>query len=128
MLPFLRDQRAVIGKIRHHVSATYCDRADSSEDDAVGKALETVGRKALRAVAYDGLYCGRDTAGCGAASPVLRCRTELLRPRVQVSNAEGSWCIARIQRLLPDCVPVLTMKKGGGGANQTGRFTTSPVC
>jgi phage tail sheath protein FI len=59
-----------------------------SEDDAVGKALETVAGK-LRAVAY--VDCAR---GATLQEVVQRrqsygMRTELLRPRVQVSNADG---------------------------------------
>lgn len=59
-----------------------------SEDDAVGKALETVAGK-LRAVAY--VDCA---PGATLQEVVLRrqsygSRTELLRPRVQVSNADG---------------------------------------
>lgn len=59
-----------------------------SEDDAVGKALETVAGK-LRAVAYV------DCAGGATLQEVVQrrqsygMRTELLRPRVQVSNADG---------------------------------------
>lgn len=59
-----------------------------SEDDAAGKALETVAGK-LRAIAY--VDCASDAT---LQEVVQRrqsygARTELLRPRVQVSNADG---------------------------------------
>ncbi|WP_410528922.1 phage tail sheath subtilisin-like domain-containing protein [Serratia sp. AXJ-M] len=59
-----------------------------SEDDAVGKALETAANK-LRAVAYV------DCASMATAQEVVQrrqiygARTELMRPRVSVANAAG---------------------------------------
>ncbi|MED9761651.1 phage tail protein, partial [Escherichia coli] len=59
-----------------------------SEDDAVGKALETVAGK-LRAVAYVDCAAGATLQEVVQRRQSYGARTELLRPRVQVSNAEG---------------------------------------
>ncbi|MEG5778551.1 phage tail sheath family protein [Enterobacter bugandensis] len=59
-----------------------------SEDDAVGKALETVAGK-LRAVAYVDCESGATLQEVVQRRQSYGMRTELLRPRVQVSNADG---------------------------------------
>jgi len=59
-----------------------------SEDDAVGKALETVAGK-LRAVAYVDCESGATLQEVVQRRQSYGSRTELLRPRVQVSNADG---------------------------------------
>ncbi|MGN7911735.1 phage tail sheath family protein [Enterobacter sp. 22466] len=59
-----------------------------SEDDAVGKALETVAGK-LRAVAYVDCASGATLQEVVQRRQSYGTRTELLRPRVQVSNADG---------------------------------------
>jgi phage tail sheath protein FI len=59
-----------------------------SEDDAVGKALETVAGK-LRAVAYVDCAAGATLQEVVQRRQSYGARTELLRPRVQVSNADG---------------------------------------
>jgi len=59
-----------------------------SEDDAVGKALETVAGK-LRAVAYVDCAAGASLQEVVQRRQSYGMRTELLRPRVQVSNADG---------------------------------------
>ncbi|MDD9245239.1 phage tail sheath subtilisin-like domain-containing protein [Enterobacter soli] len=59
-----------------------------SEDDAVGKALETVAGK-LRAVAYVDCAAGATLQEVVQRRQSYGIRTELLRPRVQVSNADG---------------------------------------
>ena len=59
-----------------------------SEDDAVGKALETVAGK-LRAVAYVDCASGATLQEVVQRRQSYGMRTELLRPRVQVSNADG---------------------------------------
>ncbi|WP_331704381.1 phage tail sheath C-terminal domain-containing protein [Enterobacter ludwigii] len=59
-----------------------------SEDDAVGKALETVAGK-LRAVAYVDCESGATLQEVVQRRQSYGTRTELLRPRVQVSNADG---------------------------------------
>ncbi len=59
-----------------------------SEDDAVGKALETVAGK-LRAVAYVDCASGATLQEVVQRRQSYGARTELLRPRVQVSNADG---------------------------------------
>lgn len=59
-----------------------------SEDDAVGKALETVAGK-LRAVAYVDCESGSTLQEVVQRRQSYGTRTELLRPRVQVSNADG---------------------------------------
>ena len=59
-----------------------------SEDDAVGKALETVAGK-LRAVAYVDCAAGATLQEVVQRRQSYGMRTELLRPRVQVSNADG---------------------------------------
>ncbi|WP_368919117.1 phage tail sheath C-terminal domain-containing protein [Citrobacter sp. RHB21-C01] len=59
-----------------------------SEDDAVGKALETVAGK-LRAVAYVDCESGATLQEVVQRRQSYGARTELLRPRVQVSNADG---------------------------------------
>lgn len=59
-----------------------------SEDDAVGKALETVAGK-LRAVAYIDCESGATLQEVVQRRQSYGTRTELLRPRVQVSNADG---------------------------------------
>lgn len=59
-----------------------------SEDDAVGKALETVAGK-LRAVAYVDCESGATLREVVQRRQSYGTRTELLRPRVQVSNADG---------------------------------------
>ncbi|MEG6112925.1 phage tail sheath subtilisin-like domain-containing protein, partial [Enterobacter hormaechei] len=59
-----------------------------SEDDAVGKALETVAGK-LRAVAYVDCAAGAKLQEVVQRRQSYGTRTELLRPRVQVSNADG---------------------------------------
>ncbi len=59
-----------------------------SEDDAVGKALETVAGK-LRAVAYVDCATGAKLQEVVQRRHSYGTRTELLRPRVQVSNADG---------------------------------------
>ncbi|HIE6476360.1 TPA: phage tail sheath family protein [Enterobacter hormaechei] len=59
-----------------------------SEDDAVGKALETVAGK-LRAVAYVDCESGATLQKVVQRRQSYGMRTELLRPRVQVSNADG---------------------------------------
>jgi len=59
-----------------------------SEDDAVGKALETVAGK-LRAVAYVDCKSGATLQEVVQRRQSYGGRTELLRPRVQVSNSDG---------------------------------------
>lgn len=59
-----------------------------SEDDAVGKALETVAGK-LRAVAYVDCAAGASLQEVVQRRQSYGARTELLRPRVQISNAGG---------------------------------------
>lgn len=59
-----------------------------SEDDAVGKALETVAAK-LRAVAYVDCASGATLQEVVQRRQSYGARTELLRPRVQVSNTAG---------------------------------------
>lgn len=59
-----------------------------SEDDAVGKALETVAGK-LRAVAYVDCESGATLQDVVQRRQSYGMRTELLRPRVQVSNTDG---------------------------------------
>ncbi|MDE7647502.1 phage tail sheath subtilisin-like domain-containing protein, partial [Enterobacter hormaechei] len=59
-----------------------------SEDDAVGKALETIAGK-LRAVAYVDCESGATLQEVVQRRQSYGTRTELLRPRVQVSNADG---------------------------------------
>ncbi|WP_162287005.1 phage tail sheath C-terminal domain-containing protein [Pantoea stewartii] len=59
-----------------------------SEDDAVGKALETVAEK-LRAVAYVDCASGATLQEVVKRRQSYGGRTELLRPRVQVSDASG---------------------------------------
>ncbi|TNL10064.1 phage tail protein [Kosakonia cowanii] len=59
-----------------------------SEDDAVGKALETVAGR-LRAVAYVDCESGATPGDVVQRRQSYGMRTELLRPRVQVSNADG---------------------------------------
>lgn len=59
-----------------------------SEDDAVGKALETMASK-LRAVAYVDCSSGATLQEVVQRRQTYGMRTELLRPRVQVSNADG---------------------------------------
>jgi hypothetical protein len=59
-----------------------------SEDDAVGKALETVAGK-LRAVAYVDCASGATLQEVVQRRQSYGTRTELLRPRVQVSDADG---------------------------------------
>ncbi|QIR27789.1 phage tail sheath C-terminal domain-containing protein [Kluyvera genomosp. 3] len=59
-----------------------------SEDDAVGKALETVAGK-LRAVAYVDCAAGATLQEVVQRRQSYGARVELLRPRVQVSNADG---------------------------------------
>ncbi|WP_165747609.1 phage tail sheath C-terminal domain-containing protein [Klebsiella aerogenes] len=59
-----------------------------SEDDAVGKALETVAGK-LRAVAYVDCASGATLQEVVQRRQSYGARVELLRPRVQVSDASG---------------------------------------
>ncbi len=59
-----------------------------SEDDAVGKALETVAGK-LRAVAYVDCISGATLQEVVQRRQSYGARTELLRPRVQVSDTDG---------------------------------------
>lgn len=59
-----------------------------SEDDAVGKGLETVAGK-LRAVAYVDCKSGATLQEVVQRRHSYGARVELLRPRVQVSNADG---------------------------------------
>lgn len=59
-----------------------------SEDDAVGKALETVAGK-LRAVAYVDCASGATLQEVMQRRQLYGARVELLRPRVQVSNSDG---------------------------------------
>lgn len=59
-----------------------------SEDDAVGKALETVAGK-LRAVAYVDCASGATLLDVVKRRQSYGARTELLRPRVHVSDADG---------------------------------------
>lgn len=59
-----------------------------SEDDAAGKALETVAGK-LRAIAYVDCASGATLQEVVQRRQSYGARTELLRPRVQVSNADG---------------------------------------
>lgn len=59
-----------------------------SEDDAVGKALETVAGK-LRAVAYVDCASGATLQEVVQRRQSYGARTELLRPRVQTSNSDG---------------------------------------
>ncbi|WP_337025184.1 phage tail sheath C-terminal domain-containing protein [Pantoea anthophila] len=59
-----------------------------SEDDAVGKGLETVAGK-LRAVAYVDCKSGATLQEVVQRRQSYGARVELLRPRVQVSNANG---------------------------------------
>ncbi|MHA0994563.1 phage tail sheath C-terminal domain-containing protein [Enterobacter ludwigii] len=59
-----------------------------SEDDAVGKALETMAGK-VRAVAYVDCESGATLQEVVQRRQSYGTRTELLRPRVQVSNADG---------------------------------------
>ncbi|UJL38435.1 phage tail sheath C-terminal domain-containing protein [Pantoea agglomerans] len=59
-----------------------------SEDDAVGKGLETVAGK-LRAVAYVDCKSGATLQEVVQRRQSYGARVELLRPRVQVSNADG---------------------------------------
>jgi len=59
-----------------------------SEDDTVGKALETVAGK-LRAVAYVDCKSGATLQEVVQRRQSYGARTELLRPRVQVSNSDG---------------------------------------
>lgn len=59
-----------------------------SEDDAVGKGLETVAGK-LRAVAYVDCASGATLQEVVQRRQSYGARTELLRPRVQASDADG---------------------------------------
>lgn len=59
-----------------------------SEDDAVGKALETVAGK-LRAVAYVDCASGATLQEVVQRRQSYGARAELLRPRVQVSDSDG---------------------------------------
>ena len=59
-----------------------------SEDDATGKALETVAGK-LRAVAYVDCASGATLQEIMQRRQLYGARTELLRSRVQVSNSDG---------------------------------------
>lgn len=59
-----------------------------SEDDAVGKGLETVAGK-LRAVAYVDCTSGATLQEVVQRRQSYGARTELLRPRVQASDADG---------------------------------------
>lgn len=59
-----------------------------SEDDAVGKALETQAGK-LRAVAYVDCASGATLQEVVQRRQMYGARTEILRPRVQVSNSDG---------------------------------------
>ncbi|WP_202301545.1 phage tail sheath family protein [Dryocola clanedunensis] len=59
-----------------------------SEDDAVGKALETQAGK-LRAVAYVDCASGATMQEVVQRRQMYGARTEILRPRVQVSNSDG---------------------------------------
>lgn len=59
-----------------------------SEDDVVGKALETVAGK-LRAVAYVDCISGATLQEVVQRRQSYSARTELLRPRVQVSDRDG---------------------------------------
>ncbi|WP_168404440.1 phage tail sheath family protein [Erwinia amylovora] len=59
-----------------------------SDDDAVGKALETVAGK-LRAVAYVDCASGATLQEVVQRRQSYGARTELLRPRVQVSGSDG---------------------------------------
>lgn len=59
-----------------------------SEDDAVGKALEMVAGK-LRAVAYVDCISGATLQEVVQRRQSYGARTELLRPRVQVSDTDG---------------------------------------
>lgn len=59
-----------------------------SEDDAVGKALETVAGK-LRAVAYVDCASGATLQEVVQRRQSYGARTELLRPRVQAADADG---------------------------------------
>lgn len=84
---------AGIGKLSSAKSATtYQPRIviapGFSEDDAVGKALETVAGK-LRAVAYVDCASGATLQEVVQRRQSYGARTELLRPRVQASNADG---------------------------------------
>jgi len=84
---------AGIGKLSSAKSATtYQPRIviapGFSEDDAVGKALETVAGK-LRAVAYVDCKSGATLQEVVQRRQSFGARTELLRPRVQVSNSDG---------------------------------------
>ncbi len=61
-----------------------------SEDDAVGKALETVAGK-LRGVAYVDCQSGATLQEVVQRRQSYGARVELLRPRIQVANVEGQF-------------------------------------
>lgn len=91
-----------------------------SEDDAMGKALETVAGK-LRAVCYVDCAAGATLHAASLTVCVPNCCARACRSAILMA----SWFIVRIPPLPPDCAPASILRRAGGAANQTRTSTIS---